>query len=180
MTTNNRAGRFAPSRYYFPLSKLIAYSLLRRKPNDRDGGRYSYTFHSEHGGRVEGPLISIYIAIFTYFFWTALFRSFGAGWALAIVGAAISGTLCWMTLVCAVGVVAALLGGWGALRVKLQTVAMMGVTTLMALFLLTRGETLYTVMAAPWILWLLVNLLAWPIAVALRGAMAECEKELAQ
>jgi hypothetical protein len=180
MTTNNRAGRFAPSRYYFPLSKLIAFVLLRRKPNDGDGGRYSYTFHSEHGGRVEGPLISIYIAMFTCVFWTALFRFYGAGWTLAVVASAVIGTVFWTMWVCAVGIIAALLGGWGALRVKLHTVAMVGVSALMALFLISRGVAFYSVVAAPWIAWLLLNLLAWPVAFLLRGAMARSEKELTQ
>lgn len=178
MTTTNLSWRYAPSRFYLPLSKLIAFALLRRDTNQQSEGRYAYALHSERSP-IEAPAISIFVAIFTYVFWVALFRSWGASWLLTAAGAIVLGTFHWTASVAGVGVVIGIVGGWSGNRLKLQTAAMFIATAAMSLFMLTRGR-FYAAWGVVWLLFLALNLVAWPITVALRGRLQKTQDGLRQ
>lgn len=178
MTSPNRSGRFAPSRFYFPLSRLIAFALLRANRVDEPGGRYSFTFHNEHS-RVEAPAISSFLAVFTYFFWVAVFRNSDLAWGMTLLLAFVCGTLHWTVWVCGFGVVISLLRGWKGNRLVLQTSSTILCTLGMSAYMLHAGG-IYFMLAAVWLLFLMLNLLAWPISRALSGAMEREEALLSK
>lgn len=176
MTTIRRNGRFAPSRFYLPLSRLIGFVLMRARRDEVGPYRYSYTYHDEQS-RVEAPFIAVYIAFFTYAFWIALLRTNGAGWVVTLTVTALVGTLQWSLWVAGFGVLISLIAGWSGNRLKLQTAAATILTIGMSVYMIGRGGV-YAAMAAVWLSFVALNILAWPITFALRGAILHEEAQL--
>lgn len=181
MIVHHPAARYSPSRFGFPVSKLIALLAARKAllRGNREPRIFSFAFSHEQSA-LESNAVSF-----------AMFATAVAGWAAVLSQVwpqmsaptrsilAVFAGIAHFNL--AIPIVSLFLIPFSLPRVRAaQTAIQLMIVTAFAGFGTVNGDPFWRGVAALWLAWIGLNVVAFPVVVVLRTSIRKLDAELAR